>query len=78
MFRSFKVTRKSCASLRLINSILSCDVQRVQTHLICEVLSDLIHHGFINHDVTHDFLVTLYDLYITLRHRLSYLHIKQI
>ena len=34
--------------------------------------------GFINHDVTHDFWVTLNDLYITLRHRLSHLHIKQI
>ena len=33
---------------------------------------------FINHDVTHDFLVTLYYLDITLRHRLSHLHIKQI
>ena len=43
MYRSFKVTRKSCTCLRLINNTWSCDVQRVYTHLICKVLSDLIH-----------------------------------
>ena len=41
--RSFKVTRKSCTSLRLINNTWSCDVQRVHMHLICKVLSDFIH-----------------------------------
>ena len=30
------------ASLRLINNTWPCDIQRVHTHLICNVLSDLI------------------------------------
>ena len=69
MYRSFKVTRKSCASLRLMNNTWSCDVQRVHTHLICKVLSDVTHgflsnfiwsvHNFTSHVVSFTFQTNL-------------------